>query len=273
MYESHTWQQIEIFWRSIARCILGVSIRAPNASVYGDLGWFPFWTRAAHQAVSFWTRVTEMPPDSVVRQAMYVQREMCLKGNTCWLASLKDTLHTRSVCGVGFWNSWCSNPNFKVSCSRLEKLGQDRTRLVRWEEDCMDAFYEYAINVWVHDVTQEEAYTGDGKNKLRTYALFRRTWGFEQYLNVIDDRNRRVLLSKFRMDVYPLRIETGRYEVVSRDKKGILPENRKCLCCSLDKVEDEYHFLLQCTAFEARRQRLLGLSQVTLKVRGLCRLT
>ena len=75
-----------------------------------------------------------------------------------------------------------------------------------------------------------------------------------------------MLLSKFRMGVCPLRIETGRYEVVSREKKGLLPEDRKCLCCSLDKVEDEYHFLLQCTAYEARRQRLLGVIQECFKL-------
>ena len=80
MYESQVWSQVEIFWRSIARCILGVSIRAPNAGVYGDLGWLRFWTRAAHQAVSFWTRVRDMPSDAVVRQAMYIQRELVDKG-------------------------------------------------------------------------------------------------------------------------------------------------------------------------------------------------
>ena len=61
-----------------------------------------------------------------------------------------------------------------------------------------------------------------------TYALFKREWGFEEYLNVIGNRDKRVLLSKFRMGVCPLRIETGRYEVVSREKKGLLPEDRKC---------------------------------------------
>ena len=54
--------------------------------------------------------------------------------------------------------------------------------------------------------------------------------------------------------ICPLRIETGRYEVVStifgmRYKKGLLAEERKCLCCILDKFEDGYFFLLQCPFF------------------------
>ena len=259
LYESSIWSQIEAFWRSIARCILGVSLRAPNASVYGELGWFL-------KTYTFWTRATEMPSDSVVRQAMYVQREMVIKGHTCWLASLKDTLCSRSTYGAQIWKKWWDDPNFNISCVRVKELSSTRTCEVRWEDDCMEAFYEHAINVWIHDVTQEGAKNGEGKNKLRTYALFKREWGFEEYLNVIDNRDKRVLLSKFRMGVCPLRIETGRYEVVSREKKGLLPEDRKCLCCSLDKVEDEYHFLLQCTAYEARRQRLLRVIQECFKL-------
>ena len=47
MYKSDSWKKVEVFWRYIARCILGVSQRAPNGGVYGDLGWYSFEVRAA----------------------------------------------------------------------------------------------------------------------------------------------------------------------------------------------------------------------------------
>ncbi len=55
MYESIAWKQVEVFWRYIARCILGVSTRTPNSGVYGELGWLPFYTRAAWQARLFFS--------------------------------------------------------------------------------------------------------------------------------------------------------------------------------------------------------------------------
>jgi hypothetical protein len=85
LYKSDSWKKVETFWRYVARCILGVSQRAPNGGVYGDLGWFPFEIRAAWQATSMWTRITEMPDASLTRKAMYVQRELVDKGKECWL--------------------------------------------------------------------------------------------------------------------------------------------------------------------------------------------
>ena len=148
MYTSHVWSQVEIFWRSVARCILGTSVRTPNASVYGELGWYPFWVRAAYQAVSFWTRATEMPNDSILKQAMFVQRDLVSKGKSCWLNSLKHTLCSRSICGEGLWNKWWSNISLDITCSRPEMANTKCTEMVRWEEDCQKSFHAHAFNAW-----------------------------------------------------------------------------------------------------------------------------
>ena len=83
---------------------------------------------------------------------------------------------------------------------------------VRWETNCLASFREHAIHEWSKDVTRINAKCGQGLNKLRTYALFKRQWKLEPYLTCIDDRDKRVLLTKFRIGICPLRIETGRYE-------------------------------------------------------------
>ena len=41
-------------------------------------------------------------------------------------------------------------------------------------------------------------------------------------------------------------IETGRYS-------NIKPENRLCNYCSLNKIEDEQHFLLECSNYDELR--------------------
>ena len=255
LYKSDSWKQVETFWRYIARCILGVSQRAPNGGVYGDLGWFPFHVRAAWQATSMWTRITEMPDSSLTRKAMYVQRDMLSKGKECWLNSFKSTLLSMSTCGHSFWNQWWSNCHFRVTCSRLE-LNDCGINTVRWETDCLASFREHAIHEWSKDVTRINAKCGQGLNKLRTYALFKRQWKLEPYLTCIDDRDKRVLLTKFRIGICPLRIETGRYEQVSKNIRGLPEVKRTCKCCVNDMVENEYHFLLICPAYERERKHL-----------------
>ena len=95
-------------------------------------------------------------------------------------------------------------------------------------------------------------------NKLRTYALFKRDLALEPYLLAIEDRDKRVLLSKFRIGICPLRIETGRYEQVARNKRGLPEKERVCKCCihASDMVENENHFLLLCPAYVSERQHL-----------------
>ena len=66
-------------------------------------------------------------------------------------------------------------------------------------------------------------------------------------------------MSKFRIGICPLRIETGRYEQVSRDKRGLPEAERICKCCihASDFVENEHHFLLTfpaAPAYESERK-------------------
>ncbi len=49
---------------------------------------------------------------------------------------------------------------------------------------------------------------------------------------------------------HSLRIETGRY---CRPK--LLAKDRKCELCNLNQVEDETHFVLQCTLYDDLRQK------------------
>lgn len=205
-----------------------------------------------------------MPSSAITRKAMHVQRRLAQDGKDCWLTRFKGTLHRTSTCGINMWDAWINNSNFYVTCSRTEEYVSGKFRTVRWEEDCLEAYQDVAIREWYSEVTRVEAKCGKGRNKLRTYALFKEEWGYEPYLSYVDNRDRRVLLSKFRLGICPLRIETGRYENNGRNSKGIAEEDRKCECCALGKVEDEYHFLLQCPAYVDRRVPLLSTVQARL---------
>ena len=53
-------------------------------------------------------------------------------------------------------------------------------------------------------------------------------------------------MSKLRISVHHLRIETGKYQ-------GTLPKDRICTKCDSGSVEDECHFLLNCAKYDDDR--------------------
>ena len=148
----------------------------------------------AWQATSMWTRISELPSTSLTRKAMYVQRDLCNMGKECWLRSFKSTLLSNTTCGSDMWTSWWNSPNFNIICSRMDvnELGRENT--VRWEADCLVSLRKKASDEWYNDVMRVNARRGNGLNKLRTYALFKRDLELEPYLSAVDDRDKRVLI-------------------------------------------------------------------------------
>ena len=60
-------------------------------------------------------------------------------------------------------------------------------------------------------------------------------------------------MTKLRLGVHTLRIQTGKYE----NKGASIPvEERLCLVCKRNCIEDEKHFLIDCTEYESLRQQL-----------------
>ena len=92
---------------------------------------------------------------------------------------------------------------------------------------------------------------GLNEGKLTTFYKIKETFSREFYLDSLCFKQRSIL-TKFRLSAHSLRIviETGRYEKCRDEggnvKKKLDREQRKCLFCNLDKVEDELHFLFEC---------------------------
>ena len=59
-------------------------------------------------------------------------------------------------------------------------------------------------------------------------------------------------MSKLRLSDHNLEIERGRYH-----RPSLKPEDRTCIICP-QKIEDEIHFLTECTAYSDERQNLVN---------------
>lgn len=98
---------------------------------------------------------------------------------------------------------------------------------------------------WKQRISRPTGSTGNTRNKLRTYQLFKEEFKTEKYLYISMSAKHRSALAKFRCGVAPLRLETGRYENLAvRDR--ICPICKHCF-------ETEVHVLTQCPAYQTLR--------------------
>ncbi len=66
---------------------------------------------------------------------------------------------------------------------------------------------------WRADINSEISHTGRGKNKLRTYRLFKCSFGTSHYLKDTHLTSaQHSVMGKMRCGVAPICLETGRYE-------------------------------------------------------------
>jgi hypothetical protein len=250
------WKEIEKFWRGAARSIVGVPLRTPCAAIMGDLGWRPFWTRAAWYVVNMWTRVTRMADSDIPRQAMAVQRQLMDAKQPCWLAGCAEVVQ---LCDSGreFWKQWFESPTFNVPCCVRVQGERGREVVVKWEDILKTEFEQVADEQWGQEVCGDAVGPGTTK-KLRTYKRFKSVVLMESYLTRVRNRDKRGLLAMLRMGVAPLRVETGRYERVDAQHAAGIPfEQRVCLVCGSGCVETEEHFVMECPAYACLRKRLM----------------
>ena len=96
-----------------------------------------------------------------------------------------------------------------------------------------------------------------GGNKLRTYATFKGHFKRKSYSKLTDKSLRRCF-AKFWCSDHRLRIEVGRRE-------SLQVEDRKCLMCNENTVEDEQHFMTSCPKYYSLRTELYEKIEKSLK--------
>lgn len=85
---------------------------------------------------------------------------------------------------------------------------------------------------------------------LQSYVGFKHDFVIEKYLSCINNNKLRMCLTRFRCSAHCLNIEEGRYRNINR-------EDRKCVHCNMNVVENEYHFLLICPKYRDLRVKYL----------------
>ena len=96
-------------------------------------------------------------------------------------------------------------------------------------------------------ITGRTMVKGRTLDKLRTFNTFKNNYKMENYVCVKLDKHLIFNLAKIRISNHQLEIETGRY------KKDAI-DQRFCKVCNENGcVEDEFHFLMKCKAYQTER--------------------
>ena len=102
-------------------------------------------------------------------------------------------------------------------------------------------------------ILKAQNYISDSSRQKYTNKEIKKDYRLEEYLKIVRNPAHRISMTKLRLGVHTLRIQTGKYE----NKGASIPvEERLCLVCKRNCIEDEKHFLIDCTEYESLRQQL-----------------
>jgi len=146
-------------------------------------------------------------------------------------------LHDYTLCS----NNWCSEVK-EIMC-KLNLTAQFNSKQTVNLVRARDAISQYYGAQWSRDIQTQP--------KLRTYRVFKTTFKCEDYVTMDLIKHERSILTQFRCGILPIRIETGRYV-------GEAPDQRLCVFCNRNAVEDERHLLFFCDMYNELRSQVFG---------------
>ena len=204
---------LEQFYCKCLRNILKVNRYTPSYMIYGDTGCMPLYVDILQRSIHFYMKVKFLNIHNLSSYLMIMSQSIhnTDKAHFKYLEFIKKNLDSLGYSYV-FTSNWLPDPK------QLVKLIKSRVK---------DQF----LQKWNSDI--------ELARKAFFYRTIKNEFKFEQYLDILDNKNR-VKLTKFRMSNHYLPVEKGRWYKIPRHLR-ICP-----LCPESNSIGDELHYLLFC---------------------------
>ena len=187
-----------------------------NNFVYGDLGRMSYQSCRYIKIVKYWPKVITKPEKKLVN-ILYTQMKSDFEADDStinWAVLVRKLL-----CELGFYEVWLQ-----------QGVGDVNIFLSIFKQRISDHFRQ----LW-HD----ELHNSSRALFYRSISQFR----FQDYLEIVTVKQFRTPLAKLRLSSHRLEVETGRWA-----KPNAIPfSERVCNVCN--KLEDEFHFVLECPIY------------------------
>jgi hypothetical protein len=217
----------------LLRSLIGVRGSTPSSAVYGEFGHIPLTFTKDIRTLCFWKHLMSAKDNTLLRNtfslSQYISTNLHHNG---WASHLKDLVDKYGL-----------NPYWEQN--NINDLSDDAIKNI--------VTTYYIEKVWRPALERIEAKSGEGKNKLRTYRLFKSDFQMEDYLKDTPHFGKRIAFARLRTGSHDLPIETGRWSRITKDKtrKPRPAEDRYCDSCNREEdgkrvVGDETHWMVEC---------------------------
>ena len=220
IWDNHEGTDIELIHTKFLRRVLGVKKSTNLSALYGELGRVPLATFRKIIMVKYWIKILSQKDTSRLK--------------TAYLMLKTDADANANYNG----KNWAYQIKSILQQHGLEYIWNQQTELEIPFNTIKQRILDMYNQKWYSDI--------NNSSRLKSYSLYKHEFIFEKYLKVITEPKYKIAMSRFRTSSHELRIETGRYDNTPR-------EQRLCKSCNMNKIEDEFHFLLVCPKYRDLR--------------------
>ena len=219
-----TWDRspIEKIHLKFCKRYLEVNNKASNIACRAELGRLPLIIPINQRIMKYLVYLNNKDNDSIVKQSFLMSKNLHSINNSGFYSNFINLIEHYHL------------PNFDP-----ESLDNDRIR--RYTTNMKEKY----ISFWRHSL--------EHSRKLEFYKVFKDEYSTSDYLQQLRNFNERRNLVKFKLSNHKLMIELGRYQT-----DHISRENRLCPLCKSNQVENETHFLLDCSKYCLQRRTFLN---------------
>ena len=229
-YCSEVWgfckaDKIERVHLQFCKSLLGVKQSTQNTFIYGELGRMPYQILRYFNIIKYWLKVINKGENKYVKVVYKMMlRDIEINGRKInWAILVRNLLGN-----LGFFEVWLN-----------QGVGNVNQFLTVLRQRLKDQY----MQDWSNEI--------NNSSRARFYRNIS-DFCIQPYLNLITIRKFRTAMTKLRVSAHRLEVEIGRW---SRPVSTPFDE-RKCRIC--DKLEDEFHFLFECSLYADLRKQYIS---------------
>ena len=217
---------ISKFINKFHKTIMGVPNHTSNAAVHLDLNSTPIETQVKINMIKYWHRLVQQDSDRLTKESYNTL--LSDGGRDPFTTAIRDILNS-----AGYENVWTDQSELPID---------DQKEMTALLNNITNSLHAEGKHILISSA-QNEA-------KLQNFLETSNEAEICTYLCLVKTRSSRSIIAKTRCGVLDLAIEVGR-------RKNIPREKRICLQCCNNIVEDNLHFMFDCTAYTIERHQFL----------------
>jgi hypothetical protein len=216
--DSHIIEKIHLF---AMKRLLNVSIKTPNALVYGEFGRYPLYVNTYTKCIKYWLHILSMPESRLPLKSYKMLYSMHCNNKNNWVSSVCFALYR-----YGFGYVW-----------ENQGVGDVKVFVRVFRQRLVDCY----LQEWNADISS--------RDRFAFFSSFKQTHSLSQYLLDVRHVAHKKILTRFRLGVSPLYPHRLRFSKNNRDSFD-------CPFCK-GTYECEFHFLLVCPKYTTLRESFL----------------